>query len=240
MAQPIPQRNQWDVTSTAVMPGGGIAKRPLHFIIAADGSWSMNGEKMQALNFAIATMLPQLVDWERAQENAAVLVRALKFDNKAEWHIAEPTPVADVRWQALRCEPRALTHMGAAMRLMASVLTADKLERRALRPTLLLITDGIATDDFDGGLAELLATPGGSAALRIAVAIGPDARNEQLAKFSDPGISVLHADRADQIPDLLVAVSIAVGQMSVVGGDHNAIAAQLRQRGIDSSDNSYV
>ncbi len=238
--QPNPERSPWDVTATAVMPGGGIAKRPLHFIIAADGSWSMNGEKMQALNFAIATMLPQLVDWERAQENANVLIRALKFDNKAEWHIKDPTPVADVRWQALRCEPRALTHMGAAMRLMASVLTADQMERRALRPALLLITDGIATDDFDAGLADLLATPGGKAALRIAVAIGPDARAEQLAKFSDPGIAVLHADRADQIPDLLVAVSIAVGQMSVVGGDHDAIAAQLSRRGLDTSDNSYV
>ena len=70
MTHPIADKTAWDLTTAAIMPGGGIAKRPLHFIIAADGSWSMNGEKMQALNYAIATMLPRLADWERAQENA--------------------------------------------------------------------------------------------------------------------------------------------------------------------------
>jgi len=234
-----PDPTAWDLTSAAVMPGGGIDKRPLHFIIAADGSWSMNGEKMQALNYAIATMLPQLISWERAQENARVLVRAVKFANQAEWHVREPTPVADLKWTPLRCEPRALTHMGAGLRLMASVLTTDQLERRALKPALLLITDGIATDDFDGGLAALMATPGGAGALRIAVAIGPDARPEQLAKFSDPSLAVLRADRAEDIPDLLRVVSVAVGRMSEVGTDRQEVAKQLRERGFES-DQSFV
>jgi len=211
--QPLADKTAWDLTTSAMMPGGGIAKRPLHFIIAADCSWSMNGDKMQSLNYAIATMLPQLAAWERAQENAQVLVRAVRFDNRAAWHIEEPTPVSQVRWQPLRCEERALTHMGAALRLMASVLTTDRMERRALRPALVLITDGIATDDFDTGLAELLATPGGAAAIRIAVAIGLDARPEQLSKFSDATVPVLHASAAEEIPDLLMAVSIAVSRM---------------------------
>jgi len=230
--QPLADRTAWDLTTSAMMPGGGIAKRPLHFIIAADCSWSMNGDKMQSLNYAIATMLPQLAAWERAQENAQVLVRAVRFDNRAAWHIEEPTPVGQVRWQPLRCEERALTHMGAALRLMASVLTTDRMERRALRPALVLITDGIATDDFDTGLAELLATPGGAAAIRIAVAIGHDARPEQLSKFSDATVPVLHASAAEEIPDLLMAVSIAVSRMSVVGADPNAVAEQLRRHGI--------
>jgi uncharacterized protein YegL len=240
MAQPIAEKTAWDLTSAAVMPGGGIAKRPLHFIIAADGSWSMVGEKMQALNYAIATMLPQLAAWERAQENAQVLLRAIKFDNRASWHIETPTPVSEVRWQPLRCEERALTHTGAALRLMASVLTVDRLERRALRPALVLITDGIATDDFDTGLAELLKTPGGAAAMRIAVAIGDDARMDQLVKFSDPTLSVLHAASAEQVPDLLMAVSVAVSRMSEVGTDHVSLVEQLRQHAIDPNDDSIV
>ena len=43
---------------TTLMPGGSISRRPLHCIILADCSGSMRGEKMQALNFAIAEMLP--------------------------------------------------------------------------------------------------------------------------------------------------------------------------------------
>jgi uncharacterized protein YegL len=240
MADSIVDKSVWDVTSAAVMPGGGIAKRPLHFILAADASWSMNGTKMQSLNYAISTMLPHLSAWERAQENAQVLIRAIKFDNDATWHIAEPTPVSDVRWTPLRCEPRALTHMGAGLRLMASVMTADQLERRALRPALLLITDGIATDDYDAGLAELLATPGGAAALRVAIAIGPDAQNDQLAKFANADMPVLRADRTDEIPDMLMAVSIAVSRMSEVGADRHVLVQQLRRQAASVDDDSIV
>ena len=46
------------------MPGGGISRRPLHFIILADCSGGMKGEKIQSLNFAIADMLPHLAAWE--------------------------------------------------------------------------------------------------------------------------------------------------------------------------------
>jgi hypothetical protein len=35
------------------MPGGGVARRPLHFIVMADCSGSMKGEKMQALSYAL-------------------------------------------------------------------------------------------------------------------------------------------------------------------------------------------
>jgi uncharacterized protein YegL len=230
----------WDVTSAAIMPGGGIAKRPLHFIIAADTSWSMNGAKMQSLNYAIATMLPHLASWEQAQENAQVLVRVITFDNRAQWHVEKPTPVADLRWTPLRCEPRGLTRIGEALRLMAGALESDTLERRALRPALLLITDGIATDDFDAGLARLIATPGGSAALRVAVAIGGDAHADQLAKFTTPDVPVLRADHADEIPDLLMAVSIAVSRMSEVGVDRRLLVEQLRQHAFDPSDDSIV
>jgi uncharacterized protein YegL len=233
-------RSVWDVTSAAIMPGGGIAKRPLHFIVAADTSWSMNGTKMQSLNYAIATMLPHLAAWEEAQENAQVLVRVITFDNRAHWHIQEPTPISKLRWTPLRAEPRGLTHMGSALRLMASALTNETLERRALRPALLLITDGIATDDFDTGLAELIATPGGKTALRVAVAIGPDARSDQLSKFSTPDVPVLRADRADEIPNLLMAVSIAVSRMSEVGVDKHVLVDHLRAHAYDPQDDSIV
>jgi hypothetical protein len=45
------------------MPGGGVARRPLHFIIMGDCSGSMKGPKMQALNTALAQQLlrPEVV-----------------------------------------------------------------------------------------------------------------------------------------------------------------------------------
>ena len=211
-----------------LMPGGGISKRPLHVIVAADCSGSMMGEKIQSLNYAIAVMIPQLAAWDQEQENASVFLRVVTFGDDVRWHIAEPTPVAEIRWVPLEIKEGAVTSMGSALRAMASVLGPDHLERRALRPVLLLVTDGMPTDDFDGGLADLMATTGGRAALRLAVAIGHDAAHEPLTRFiGDASMPVLVADNAEDIPDLLVAVSIAVSRMSEVRADRDVVAEKL-------------
>jgi len=215
--------------SEPLMPGGGISKRPLHFIIAADCSGSMTGEKIQALNYAVADMLPHLADWERTQEQARVLVRAVSFGEEVRWHVAEPTPVTSLRWPPLRA--KGPTPMGAALASIAEVLAPGRLERRALRPALLLITDGRPTDKDDGferGLAALLATPAGRSALRLALAIGDDAVHEPLTRFiDDPSVPVLVADSAEEIADCLVAASIAVSRMSEIGVDRDAIARRV-------------
>ena len=167
-----------------LMPGGGISKRPLHFIIAADCSGSMTGEKIQALNYAVADMLPHLAEWERTQEQARVLVRAVSFGEEVRWHVAEPTPVGTLRWPPLRA--KGPTPMGEALATIAAALAPGQFERRALRPAILLITDGRPTDKddgFDRGLGALMATAAGRAALRLALAIGDDAVHDPLDRF---------------------------------------------------------
>jgi uncharacterized protein YegL len=209
--------------STSIMPGGGISRRPLDFFVLADSSGSMKGEKIQALNFAIADMLPHLANWERDQEQAAMRIRAVAFGDEAVWHVAEPTPVAQLRWPPLQAAGR--TRMGRALEVVAEAM--NHLERRALRPALILITDGRPTDDFDAGLAALLATPAGRSALRLAVAIGRDADLEPLERFiGDPSVPVLVADSAEEIADRLIAASIAVSRLSEVhvGAGHDANA----------------
>ena len=55
------------MVSDSLMPGGGVARRPLHFIIMGDCSGSMKGPKMQALNTALRAMLSHLLRWELLQ-----------------------------------------------------------------------------------------------------------------------------------------------------------------------------
>jgi uncharacterized protein YegL len=218
-------------TPTLRMPGGGISRRPLHLIIIADCSGGMKGEKIQALNYAIADMLAQLAIWDRAQEQAQVFVRAVAFATEAQWHIAAPTPVVELRWRPLQPVQRGLTNMGAAFQLVADALAPGRIERRALRPALLLITDGLATDPpgrFEAGLNALLATPAGRGALRLSVAIGRDARSEALNRFiGDPSVPVLVADSTSDISDRLVVASLAVSRMSEAGADRAALADRL-------------
>ncbi len=213
------------------MPGGGISRRPLHFIILADCSGGMKGEKIQALNFAIADMMPHLAAWERDQEQAQVLVRAVAFATEPRWHIREPVPVAKIRWKPLQPVAKGLTNMGPAFAMVADALAPGRLERRALRPALLLITDGMSTDPpggLEAGLNALMSQPAGRAALRLSVAIGRDAQSDALKDFiGDPSVPVLVADNTEDIADRLVAASLALSKMSEVGADRSALARRL-------------
>ena len=105
--------------------------------------------------------------------NAQVLVRAVKFSNGAQWHISQPTPVADFAWNDLPAEGE--TDMGKALSLVAEQLKMPPMSERALPPVLVLISDGQPTDDFDKGLKDLLDQPWGKKAVRIAISIGQDA-----------------------------------------------------------------
>jgi uncharacterized protein YegL len=215
-----------------LMPGGGVARRPLHFIVMADCSGSMKGEKMQALNYALRSMLPHLVDWERDQLQAQLLIRILAFATAPQWYVANPLPVAQLsaHWRNLEYTPMGRTNMGPAFRAVAEVLSPDRLERRALRPAILLVTDGLPTDPpggFESGLAALMDTAAGRSALRLAVAIGRDANSEPLDRFRSPEVPVLVADGTDEIADRLVTASIAVSRMSEIGADRGAVAEQL-------------
>ena len=216
------------------MPGGGIARRPLHCFILADCSGSMKGEKMQALNFAIADMLPHLAAWERDQEQAAVFVRVIAFATEPTWHMAEPTSPSSLRWNPLSLgRPRVDEH-GAGLRdgrrgsgtgparATGPAAGAAARHRRASRPIL--------RNGSTAALETLLSARAGKAALRLAVAIGRDAKSEALTRFiGDPTVPVLVADSTDEIAERLVVASLAVSRMSEVGADRQAIAGQLLQ-----------
>ncbi len=215
-----------------LMPGGGVARRPLHFIVMADCSGSMKGEKMQALNYALRSMLPHLLAWEEDQLQAQLLIQILAFASTPVWFVPDPVPVAELssHWQNLEYVPMGRTNMGPAFRAVAEILSPERLERRALRPAILLVTDGLPTDPpggFEQGLAAMLGQAAGRSALRIAVAIGRDANSEPLDRFRIAEVPVLVADSTDEIADRLVTASIAVSRMSEVGVNRGALADQL-------------
>jgi len=180
------------------LPGGPLATRPLHFIFVADCSGSMAGSKIQALNHAIREAIPHMREVAKGNPNAEVLVRAVKFSTGAQWHEAQPTNVERFEWTDLGIEGQ--TDMGRAMVLLADALKTPPMPERALPPVLVLISDGAPTDDFDSGLRTLMAQPWGKKAVRLAIAIGEDARKDVLQKFiGHQEIPPLQANNADQL-----------------------------------------
>ena len=191
-------------------PGGELATRPLHFIWIADCSGSMSQEgKIQALNTAIHEAIPHMQKVADENPNAQVLVRALKFSNGAQWHISQPTDVADFRWTDLEAE--GVTDMGKAFSMVAEQLKIPPMTDRALPPVLVLISDGQPTDDYKKGLQELLDQPWGKKAVRIAIAIGADADLDVLQKFiGNPEILPLQANNPESLVKYIRWVSTVV------------------------------
>lgn len=191
-------------------PGGELATRPLHFIWIADCSGSMSQDgKIQSLNTAIREAIPHMQKVADENPNAQVLVRAIKFSNGAQWHISQPTPVADFRWTDLEAE--GVTDMGKAFSMVAEQLKIPPMTDRALPPVLVLISDGQPTDSFEKGLAELMDQPWGKKAVRIAIAIGSDADYDVLQKFiGHVEIKPLQANNPESLVNYIKWVSTAV------------------------------
>lgn len=191
-------------------PGGELASRPLHFIWICDASGSMADDgKIQALNNAIREAIPHMRDVADNNPNADVLVRAVSFSSGASWHLSQPTPVAEFKWEDLSAD--GVTDMGLALETVAEQLRIPPMSERALPPVLVLVSDGQPTDNFDKGLQALLDQPWGKKAVRIAIAIGADADHEVLQKFiGHREIRPLQANSPEALVKYIKWVSTAV------------------------------
>jgi uncharacterized protein YegL len=194
----------------ATRPGGEMATRPLHFIWIADCSGSMAGEKIQTLNFAIREAIPAMQEVAGDNPYAQVLVRALKFSSGAQWHISQPTDVKDFKWMDLSAD--GVTDLGAALKKVAEVLKVSVMGDRALPPVLVLLSDGVPTDDYSSGLKALMDEPWGKKAVRVAIACGEqDVDLEVLQKFiGHKEIKPLVANSAPELVKYIKWASTAV------------------------------
>ena len=213
------------------MPGGGISRRPLHFIILADCSGGMKGEKIQALNYAIADMMPHLADWERDQEQAQVFVRAVAFATEPRWHIPDPVPVASLRWKPLQPVPKGLTNMGPAFAMVGRGAGArpDRAQGAAAGPPADHRRAGHRPARQVRGRPRGLDGPArGPGRLAAVHRDRPGCPVRALNQFiGDPSVPVLVANATEDIADRLVAASLAVSRMSEVGADRTAVARRL-------------
>ena len=191
-------------------PGGELASRPLHFFWICDCSGSMQADgKIQSLNNAIKEAIPHMQKAAEENPNAEVFVRAVRFSDGAQWHVAQATPVADFRWTDLKAE--GMTDMGKAISMVAEQLHIPPMSERALPPILVLVSDGQPTDDYSGAVQDLLKLPWGKRAVRIAVAIGEDADQDALRVFvANPEIPVLRANNSETLVNFVKWASTAV------------------------------
>lgn len=200
--------------------------RILPVILLADVSGSMNVDgKIAALNTAIQQMLPDFA--EDSDSRVEIQVAVITFgNNKAELHLSL-TSAKDVQWQQLRAQGR--TPLGAAFRLAKRVIEdGSVIPGTAYRPALILISDGIPTDEWKNPLKELLISSRGSKADRFAMAIGADADMDILSAFLDNnGQAVFKADEGSKIRRFFRWVTMSVSIRSQQIDPNSVVSVNL-------------
>ena len=209
--------------------GEGIAKRQLHFFFVCDCSGSMEGSKIQALNQAIRESIPEIQKVAAENPNAEVKMRALNFSNDAIWHVAQPTPLEQFRWDR-DLVADGMTRLDKALDRLTAAFTDPQLPDRMLRPVIVLISDGGPSERWEPNLEALVATTWGGKAIRLAIAIGRDADHDVLKKFiGNPEIKVLDANSPTALVERIkwastqaIAASGKSQNASQTGGGLNA------------------
>ncbi len=180
------------------IPGGAMAHRPVHFIWLLDCSYSMQGEKIGQLNYAIREAVPEMRAVAQDNPAAQLMLRTMTFSTTARWHHQDPVPVEQFTWQDVQVD--GMTNLGEALHLAARELETPPMPQRALKPVLALVSDGVPTDDWKSGLRAVDATPWGRKAVRVAIAIGADADRTVLQEFlGNPELQPLDANSPKQL-----------------------------------------
>ncbi len=184
--------------------------RVLPLIILADtsGSMSVNG-KIAALNEAMQNMLATFA--QESVRQAQIQVGVITFGGEAARLHLPLTAVADIE-QPLHLSADGRTPMGGAFELAQSLVEDQALiTSRDYQPVIILVSDGIPTDNWQEKFAELCQSPRADKAARFAMAIGSEADEQMLAQFNnDVEAGVFKAHEAGDIHRFFRAVTMSV------------------------------
>jgi uncharacterized protein YegL len=184
--------------------------RPLPVIIAVDRSGSMatNG-KIDALNMALKDFISSIQEEESSK--AEIHVALYSFGGERAECDAPLTPVSGVTPPLYKAEGR--TPMGGAFRQLKELIEdKEHIPSRAYKPTIVLLTDGIPTDDFQNPMRSLISDGRSSKAFRIAMAIGDDADHNMLRSFVSSPEYLVTGESARDIRKFFRFVTMSVTQ----------------------------
>lgn len=182
--------------------------RRMPVVVLADTSGSMTSDaKIDVLNDAIGRMLEAFRQIDLPDCELAVSVVAFGGD---EAHIhREMTPVRDLSWTPLEAGGR--TPLGSALELARALLDDDAIvPSRSFRPNLVLVSDGIPTDEWKAPLSRLDETTQARRALRFAVGIGADMKLDVLRAFAGELGEVVPVEDVEMLIEFFKFVTYSV------------------------------
>lgn len=172
---------------------GIITRNELNLILLVDNSYSMNGTRINQVNQAIPVLKDNLI--QVADENDVDLkIRVIAFSDEAIWKIGtieSGEDIGSVVWEAL--DVIGETSTAKAIREANKALKKKNLGSQALRPVVVLITDGNCTEQHSEYLAaieemkkRLAGNSGKEKVTRVAIGV-EDYNRDELVEFASEG-----------------------------------------------------
>ena len=176
---------------------------PLHFFWLVDRSSSMTGDRINSLNQAIKDVLPEIVTASESNAKVDMYMRAIAFASGAQWYVGpEPDEAENFVWVDISTGGG--TDTASAIDLLSEQLEDHNMPDRGAAPVCILISDGYCTnseEQYNRAITKLNSIHWGSRAIRIAIGVGNDYSEEQLAKFGnqEPDCGVLNATNSAEL-----------------------------------------
>lgn len=221
------------MTTNDIWDVGAIPRRVMHLIFLVDTSGSMDGTKINSLNVAVQEALKDVGEISKNNSDAQIKVAVLEFSNGVQWMYPQPIESESFKWQDLTAN--GLTSLGAAYSELNEKLSKSQgfmTEPTGSRaPAMILITDGMPTDDYKHSLTKLKGNRWFKSGVKIAIAVGSEDTNvDVLAEFTGNKEAVLTVHNIDQLKRIIKTVSVTASQ----------VASQSASVGIGSRCGSVV
>lgn len=183
--------------------------RPLPVIVAVDRSGSMGADgKIDALNLALKNFINSLQG--DSNSNVEIQLSLYSFGSDTATCDIPLTPANDISDVPVY-DASGRTPMGMAFKEMRELIeNRELIPSRAYKPTIVIITDGIPTDDYQTEMVKLIKDGRSSKAFRMAMAIGEDADRDMLSEFVSEPEYLVSGDKARDIVKFFKYVTMSV------------------------------
>jgi len=171
----------------------------------------MNGAPLEAMRNGVQMMISSLRQNPQAIETAYISV--ITFDHTAR----QVVPLTDLAsFQPPELKATGTTSMGEALRLVSSCMDREIMkttmeQKGDWKPLVFLLTDGVPTDDWQGGLAEFRKR---KTAYTVACAVGASVDTGVLKQITTNVVS-LDSSSSENIMSFFAWVTASIGFSSV-------------------------
>ena len=185
--------------------------KPLPVILLLDTSGSMSiDNNIGTMNNAVREMLR---DFKEASNSEASISVAIITFGKTTGVYLPLTDAGEIDISKINMEPYGMTPMGDAISIAKGIIEdREQIPSRAYRPTVVLVSDGAPTDDWESALNNFMNDGRSAKCYRMAMGIGTGDSGEAydvLRRFVSNEEQVFDASNATEISQFFQYVTIS-------------------------------